>query len=221
MGYCTKCGNQVGDEKFCTKCGASIDASNSIYQPEAAVKNEFPANKKKGKGKLLIIPAILILILGITIFFVSNIGRSCNDVASAIVDAEFGCISRDVVKKYADVFPEKYFEYIVGEGKDWIWDDADGWIDYQYEENYSDNVEEYRNKFGDDYKYSFKIINEVEYDAEKLESYSDECSQYDITPDAAKDVTIKVRVTGNDTGSDYTIDVTMIKIGASWYLLDI
>lgn len=219
MGYCNNCGNQVGDEKFCTKCGTSTDTSNSNYQPASAVQNEFSSNKKKSKGKLLIIPVVLIL--GIIIFFISNIGRSCDDVASAIVDAEFGCISRDVVKRYADVLPEKYFDYIVEEGKDWIWDDADGWIDYQYEENYSDNVEKYRSKFGDDYKYSYKIIDEVEFDDEKLESYAKECSQYDITPKAAKDVTIKVRVTGNDTGSDYTIDVTMIKIGTSWYLLDI
>lgn len=219
MGFCNNCGNQVGDEKFCTKCGASIDASNSDYQSASAVQNDFSSNKKKGKGKLLIIPVVLIL--GIIIFFISNIGRSCDDVASAIVDAEFGCTSRDVVKKYANILPENYFNYIVEEGKDWIWDDADGWIDYQYKENYSDNVEKYRSKFGDDYKYSYKIIDEVEFDDEKLESYTKECSQYDITPKVAKDVTIKVRVTGNDTGSDYTIDVTMIKIGASWYLLDI
>ncbi len=219
MGYCNNCGNQVGDEKFCTKCGASIDVSSSEHQPVSAVQNDFPSSKKNGKGKLLIIP--LLLILGIVAFIVSNLGRSCDDVASAIVNAEFGCTSRDVVKKYADVLPENYFNYIVEEGKDWIWDDADGWIDYQYEENYSDNVEKYRSKFGDDYKYSYKIIDEVEFDDEELESYTKECSQYDITPKAAKDVTIKVRVTGNDTGSDYTIDITMIKIGASWYLLDI
>lgn len=111
------------------------------------------------------------------------------------------------------MFYPKIFYYIVEKGKDWILGDADDWIDYQYEEIYSDNVKKYRNKFGDDYKYSFKIIGEFEYDDEKLESYSDECSHYDITPNAAKYVTIKVRV--------YTIDVAMIKIGTYWYLLDI
>lgn len=217
--FCSNCGAEIGDEQYCINCGASTNNMNVSYKTTKTFTNNKTVSGKLSKKFLLIIPIALILVCAIIL--ISNLGKSCEDVASAVVDVEFGCTSRKVVEKYADVLPKKYFDYIVEEGKDWLWDDADGWIDYQYEDNYSDNVDKYKSKFGDDYKYSFRITNEVEYDKEKLESYSEECKQYDITPKAAKDVTIKVRVTGNDTGSDYTIDVTMVKIGSSWYLLDI
>lgn len=220
MEFCTNCGNELKGEKFCTKCGAKNE--NVVNQPIAEFSNigSTKGNKRSFNIKNLIIIPVL-LVIAIAIYFVFGSGRTCEDVASAVVDAEFGCTSREVVAKYADVLPENYFNYIVDEGKDWLWDDADGWIDFQYEENYSDNIDEYISKFGEDYKYSFKIVNEVDYDDEELADYADDCEDYDIVPDAAKDVTIKVRVTGNDTGNDYSIEVTMIKIGRSWYLLDI
>lgn len=220
MEYCTNCGSELKGEKFCTNCGAKNECA--VNQPISEVDNIGRIKENKGSfniKKLIIIPVLVVA--AFAIYFIFGSGQTCEDVASAVVDAEFGCTSRDVVAKYAKVLPENYFNYIVEEGKDWIWDDADGWIDYQYEENYSDNIDKYISKFGEDYKYSFKIVNEIEYDEEELSNYADECEEYDIVPKAAKDVTIKVRVTGNDTGNDYSIEVTMIKVGNSWYLLDI
>lgn len=220
MGYCTNCGNELHGEKFCTKCGAKNE--NLTVQPitETGVGNKRQMRKRGINMKMaIIIPVLLVTATAIYFFFGS--GRTCEDVASALVDVEFGCTSRDVVAKYADVLPENYFKYIVDEGKDWIWDDAEGWIDYQYEENYSDNADKYIGRFGEDYKYSFRIIDEIEYDDDELADYADDCKDYDIVPKAAKDVTIKVRVTGNGTGNDYSMEVTMIKLGRSWYLLDI
>lgn len=211
MEFCTNCGNELNGAKFCTKCG-----TENTITAEPLIKG----NKKKHSiKKFVFIP--IVIIIAVIVYFIINSGRTCDEVASAVVNAEFACTSRDVVEKYADVLPESYFNYIVDEGKDWLWDDADGWIDYQYEENYSDNADKYISKFGEDYKYSYRIVNEVEYDKDALADYADECKEYDIVPKAAKDVTIKVRVTGNDTGNDYSIEVTMIKIGNSWYLLDI
>lgn len=220
MEFCTNCGKELKGEIFCTECGAKNKSIDN--QPIAELRSN--AKTKDGRRtfnirKLIIIPVLLVAVFAI--YFVFSSGQTCDDVASAVVDAEFGCTSRKVVAKYADVLPKKYFDYIVEEGKDWLWDDAEGWIDYQYEENYSDNADKYIRKFGEDYKYSYRIMDEVEYDDEALADYADECEKYDIVPKAAKDVTIKVRVTGNDTGNDYSIEVTMIKIGSSWYLLDI
>lgn len=213
MEFCMKCGNELNGERFCTKCGAeNRDMVNSTVSQNSK-KHDFKLKK------FIFIP--IIVMVAIVVYFVFNSGRTCDDVASAVVNAEFGCTSREVVAKYADVLPEQYFNYIVDEGKDWLWNDKEGWIDYQYEENYSDNSDKYISRFGENYKYSYKIVDEVEYDKEALADYSDDCKEYNIVPKAAKDVTIEVRVTGNDTGNDYSLEVTMIKIGNSWYLLDI
>lgn len=212
--FCPNCGNEVAtNEQFCGKCGTSCSRNEA---------KELMSKKSKKKFMILaVFVVVAIVLVGIIVGAIfANNKRDIEDVAKAIVDAEFGCTSISVMEKYAEILPENYLDYLVEEGEGWLWDDKEEWIEVQFEEH-SDDTEEYQSQYGEDYEYSFKIAEEKEYDEDELDDYADECSEYDINPEAAKDITIKVRVTGNGDGMDYWLDVTMIQLDGSWYLLGI
>ncbi len=208
--FCKNCGTLINEnEHFCGKCGQQTSCGNK----------GFKVDKKVIAIALILIAAIVIGAIVVSFGKNSN-KRDIEDVAKAIVDAEFGCTDISVIEEYAEVLPENYLDYLVEEGEGWLWDDKEEWIEVQFDE-YSEDSEEYQDKYGDDYTYSFKITKEKDYNTDELLDYSEECSEFDIKPQAAKDVTIKVRVGGNGYGKDYRLEVTMIKLDGSWYLMKV
>lgn len=209
--YCGNCGAPHDENaRVCGMCGTAFD--NVIK-----VKN----NKRINKKIILISAAAIIVVIGVVVGIICACNKqSVDDVAKAIVDAEFGCTSIKVIKNYAEVLPDEYLDYLIEEGEGWLWDNKKEWIEYQFEE-YADDTADYYSKYGPNYKYTYRIIDEYKYDEAELFNYSRQYAQYGIIPKEIRDVTIKVRLMGGGNGNEYTLTVTMIKLGSSWYAMDI
>lgn len=244
--FCGNCGSRFEDNaKVCGFCGTpradfseSMPVNQATNQPQSQSQTQnaelslraaqpvgtfqSAAGKlpfKLSKKIIVIGAAALTVIIGIVIAIICACStQSVDDVAKAVVDAEFGCTSVSVMKQYAKVLPDEYLDYLVEQGGGWLWDNEEEWIEYQYRE-YSEDTEDYMAQYGRGYRYDYRIIDEYKYESDEYYAYARNCIDYGFMPKEVRDVTIKVRATGGGYGNDYTITITVVKIGSSWYLM--
>ena len=209
--YCVKCGAQNSDDStFCTSCGAPMNAAAAPEAPAvpgAAAPAAKPVNNNKLIGIIAVaVAAVLVIILGIAIFG----GRSCKATIKTFVSASFEADAKDMLS----IIPGGMIDYALeqsGSSK------ADFTADLEDSLSYSTDYIEYI--YGDDWKYSYKIISLDKVSSRELESIKADYEDYDVKVKAAKTAEIQIKLSGDDVSEETSSTViTLIKVGRSWYI---
>ena len=209
--YCTKCGAQNSDNStFCTSCGASMNAAAAPEVPAfpgAAAHAAKPANRNKLIGIIAVAAAaVLVIILCMVIFS----GRSCKSTVKIFVDASFTADAKDMLK----VIPGKMVDYAIEQS-----DSSKADFTADLEESLESSTDYIEYIYGDDWKYSYKIISIDDVSSRELKSIREDYKDYDINVKAAKTAEIKMKISGDEYSDEASSAViTLIKVGRSWYI---
>lgn len=201
--FCGKCGTKNEDNaEFCRNCGAKLKNSTIT-----TMSTQDDKNRKVGMIAVAI-AAVAIIILGIFLFG----GRSYKSTVKKFVDAQFDGNAEVIF----DLLPKKIIDYAL-EQEGYDSDDLDELIADANEElqEQMDSLDSY---LGEGWEVSYEILDDVNVNGDDLEDIKDGYEDADIKVSAAKNVEIEVTVTAGETESSNTQDISLIKVGRSWYI---
>ena len=209
--FCKNCGAQLSDDvKFCNSCGASVSAAEPIHNNDILSTNK---TQKTGSGDVLAVVkkykktiiAVLVMILAICIF---SGGRSAEKTAEQFVEALLDGDARTAVSLMSEITIEES-RY---ETKKLLIHALDEQLEYERED--------YKNKYGDSWKYNVEVIDSYDVDFSDIEDYV-EVTEY--ISSNLKEVAISIEHKGkgwfNDKEGAETMTITCIKQGRKWYVL--
>lgn len=208
--FCRKCGTKNDDNaKFCVNCGERFISSQPVNRepvmqanPSGSVKVR---NRKVGKQAVVIV-AILVVVAA----FLLLGGRSYKKTANQFIDALFYADANTIV----NLLPDKVVNYMVRER----FDSRREMIEELEEELNYDFVDSMKWSYGDNWKYSYKIVNVEDLSPKELKSLKGEYKEMGIKVSDAKIVNMKVTISTKDDEDSEIIDVGVIKVGRSWYI---
>ncbi len=212
--YCGKCGAQQADDAaFCSECGAKLQTTSQSANPvpEADVNTAAPMPvQQKQKNRIIGIAAvavlvIVVIVLGVLIFG----GRSYKSAVKQFMKGTFEGDAKAIMK----VLPKDYLNVMMEEeGYD---SKKEAQEDLQKQ---LDRTIKLLNQQFDDWKYSYEITETEDYSKKDLKDLNEDLEEYGIQAKAAKDVTVDVTLKSKDGKETNDQEVTVIKIGGSWYL---
>lgn len=205
--FCGKCGAQNADNaEFCTNCGAKLKKSAPTTAATVSVPNQNDKNRKVGMIAVAV-AVVVIIILGVVLFG----GRSYKATVEKFVDAQFDANAEAIF----DLVPEKMIDYLLEQ--DGYYDDLDDVID-DTNETLQDLLDSLDSYLGEGWKISYEILDTEDIKGDDLDDIKDACEDADVKVSAAKNVEIEITVKADETESSNSMDVSLIKVGRSWYL---
>lgn len=205
--FCGKCGAQNADNaEFCTNCGAKLKKSAPTTAATVSVPNQNDKNRKVGMIAVAV-AVVVIIILGVVLFG----GRSYKATVEKFVDAQFDANAEAIF----DLVPEKMIDYLLEQ--DGYHDDLDDVID-DTNETLQDLLDSLDSYLGEGWKISYEILDTEDIKGDDLDDIKDACEDADVKVSAAKNVEIEITVKADETESSNSMDVSLIKVGRSWYL---
>lgn len=224
--FCAKCGSPIsGGLQFCSVCGETV---NNNQKPDVAAKVMGAVNpavdkvsgsitkltgKKVDKRIVLLggaVAIVLVLVLVISLLFG---GRSAKATVDKFIDATYTGNIKTIMK----LVPKDILEYAMEESG---YDEDD--LEELYEDaedSFEDMQDWYEDYYGKDWEYSYEIEDMDDLSKKKLrdlqELYEDE---FDVKVKAAKKVEVEITLEGEEEKSKNTMELTLIKVGGSWYL---
>ena len=205
--FCGKCGAQNTDNaEFCTNCGAKLKKSSQTTVP-VSVPNQNDKNRKVGMIAVAV-AAVVVIILGVVLFG----GRSYKATVEKFVDAQFDANAEAIF----DLMPEKMIDYAL-EQDGYDSDDLDDLID-DANETLQDQLDSLDSYLGEGWKISYEILDTEDIKGDDLDDIKDAYEDADVKVSAAKDVEIEITVKADETEISNSLDVSLIKVGRSWYL---
>lgn len=205
--FCGKCGAQNADNaEFCTNCGAKFKKSSS-EKKVLTVPDQNDKNKKIGIITVSVI-VIIIAVIGSVLLG----GRSYKATIEKFVDAEFKADAEAIF----DLSPEKMIDYML-EQDGYDSDDLDDLID-DANETLQDQLDSLDSYLGEGWKISYEILDTEDIKGDDLDDIKDAYEDADVKVSAAKDVEIEITVKADETESSNSLDISLIKVGRSWYL---
>lgn len=213
--FCGNCGSQNPDGLTkCAVCGAPLTEEKKSGKAAKFDLKNMDRNKLTGYAVIAAV-ALVVVILLIVIFS----GRSDTSTLKKYVKAAYDLDAKKIVNLYPDVIFKMAAEeedISKGEAKDEAIDDlqdeledlADKYDDIEFDEIKSIKVE-----IRDEDKLTKKQVRELN------EMYEDE---YDMKLKAKEMKNCEVKITGKHDGDkfNFKVNITLIKIGGSWYLMD-
>lgn len=206
--YCGKCGvKNTEDATFCVKCGARLTKEQSAKN-DILVATNFKDNNRK-VGIIAVVVGVIVVISIIIAFFG---GRSYKATVEKFVNAQFDADAEAIF----ELLPEKMIDYILEEdGYDK--DDFATFIE-EGNEKLQDELDYIERYLGENWDISYEITNTEDVKGDDLEDLQDDYEKVDIKVSAAKKVEVTLTVKAGETESSNSLDVSVIKIGRSWYL---
>ena len=206
--FCGKCGAKNADNvEFCTNCGAKLSKGTVPKTTAAAVTNQDDKNRKVGMIAVGI-AAVAVVIFCIFLFG----GRSYKATIEKFVDAQFDANAEAIF----DLMPAKMIDYAL-EQDGYDADDLDDLID-DANEDLQDQLDSLDRYLGEGWKVTYEIVDEEDVKGDDLDDIKDAYEDADVKVSAAKNVEIELTVTADETESSNSLDVSVIKVGRSWYL---
>lgn len=231
--YCGDCG-AVMDKgaRFCISCGKSVDAVKPSAANVEKRANEATSKvrdtvngavKGKSRKQILIIGGAVVaiaLVIGIILFaFVSGqgveaiLGRSAETTVKKYIDASYCADIKAILK----LVPNDVVEY---------WMEGEGYDKDEYDEFCKEGedalkkiLDSYEDYFGDDWEYSYEIVDMDDVSSKKLrdiqEEYEDE---FGIKVKAAQTAEVEITIEGGDVEKSVTQKLYLIQVGNLWYL---
>ena len=204
--FCGKCGTKNADDAtFCTGFGAKLNGMQVTKRDISVAVNTNDKNRKVG---IIVVGVIAVIVIGLIIALFG--GRSYKSTVNKFVNASMEADAKAIVS----LIPDKVIDYIMDEEE---YEDEDEMLDDLEEElrNQIDYIERY---FGEDWKVSHEILSVEEVTGDDLDDLKDDYEDMDIKVSAAKTVEVQLTVKAGETESSNSMDVSVIKVGRSWYL---
>lgn len=206
--FCGKCGTKNDDDAtFCTGCGAKLNGAQVVKNSTPVAVNPNDKNRKVGMIAVAVI-AVIVIALIISLFG----GRSYKATVEKFVNAQFDADAEAIF----ELIPEKMIAYgLEEEGYDD--DELDEFIEEANEElqDQLDYIERY---LGKDWTVSYEILTVEDVTGDDLDDLKDDYKDIDIKVSAAKTVEVELTVKAGETETSNSLDVSLIKVGRSWYL---
>lgn len=202
--FCGKCGAQNADNaEFCMNCGAKLKR-NAPTTATVSVSNQNDKNRKVGMI-VVAVAVVVVIILGVVLFG----GRSYKATVEKFMDAQSDANAEAIF----DLMPEKMIDYALEQdGKD-----LDDLIDAA-NETLQDQLDSLNSYLGEDWKISYEILDTEDIKGDDLDDIKDAYEDADVKVSAAKNVEIEITVKADETESSNSLDVSLIKVGRSWYI---
>lgn len=206
--YCGKCGAQNADDAdFCANSGAKLKKSAPTTATTVSVPNQNDKNRKVGMIAVAI-AAVIVVILGVFLFG----GRSYKVTVEKYVDASMDANAKAIV----DLIPKKVMDYAL-EQDGYDSSDLDDLIS-DLDEQLQDQMDSIDSYLGEGWKVSYEILSEEDIKGDDLKDIKDAYEDADVEVSAAKNVEVELTVTADETESSNSLDISLVKIGRSWYL---
>ena len=207
--FCRKCGAKNEDTAaFCTNCGAKLNQSAPTRTAAAAVS--IPNDKNRKIGMIAVAAAVVIVvILGVFLFG----GRSPKATIDQCIEATY---SADVEALLLDLVPEGVWEYAMEE-EGYDSDDLEAKIE-EAEDDLQDQLDSLDSYYGEDWEVSHAILYEGNIKGRDLEDIQEMYEDMDVKVSAAKEMEVEITVTSEETEVTQSVDISLIKVGRSWYL---
>lgn len=209
MAFCGKCGAKNDDgARYCVKCGAELKmVSNTSKLMPVSKMPVADRNKKIG---MLAVAAAVIIVVALAVFLFG--GRSYKSTIKQYVENQFD----GDVKALFELIPDDVIDYVLEEdGYDK--DDLDDLID-EADEELKDQIGSLDDYFGENWETSYEILAVEDMKGDDLDDIQDNYEDADIKISAAKIAEVEILVTADETETSNTLDVSLIKVGRSWYL---
>lgn len=206
--FCGKCGTKnVDDAKFCTGCGEKL-SGGEVVKTNTSIN--VVSNDKNRKVGMIAVAIVVIIATGFVIAFFG--GRSYKATIETFIDAQFKADAEAIF----ELIPEEMIEYALEE-EGYDDDEFDEFIE-ECNEYLEDQVNSLERYFGEEWSVSYTILSTEDVTGEELDDLKDDYEDIDIKVTAAKTVEVELTVKAGETESSNSLDVSLIKIGRSWYL---
>ena len=206
--FCGKCGAENQDNaEFCTNCGTKLN--KGVKTNTVAVSLPNKNNKDRKVGMIAVAAAaIIIIILGIFLFG----GRSYKATIKKYVNATFDADAAELFS----LIPKNMVDYMLEEdGYDR--GDLDDLFD-QINDELEDQMDSLDSYLGEGWKADYEILFAEDIKGGDLDDIKDSYEDADVKVSAAKEVEVEITVMLDETEISNSMDVSLIKVGRSWYL---
>lgn len=228
MKFCKKCGTQLKDDaKFCIKCGQPT-GEHSVNNYHPPINRADPVrNNKQAKGKKTWIGIVIgVLVVALIVLFIANPAMRMKGYEKPVYYITKFVESGDI-KSLVKVFPLKQIaKFAKDNANDLLKESGLSFKgldlgDYKEAiESINDIMEDYKDEiadeFGDDFKVEYEIRKAEEVD--DLEDIQDKYDELDIDIKEAYELTIKMKMEGDEKTERETVTMQVVKIGSKWYL---
>lgn len=227
--YCIKCGAEnENNARFCVECGAKLQnvhmgRENAVTEKKVTEKLPYmnkmeevtKKSQKESRRKIKIVPIIILLVLvaAVVVFpkFIMS-GQAEKKIIKEFVKAE---MTGDA-EKIIDILPEGVLEIAKTEGGM-----SRNELAEVMRKQFDSVIGTLESTYGEDWKYSYKINSIKKVSQEDLEDIKDMYSndlELELDISEAKTAEVEINVSGNQIENSNTLDVSLIKVGGTWYL---
>lgn len=248
--YCPKCGTQINEgAAFCPQCGTPIStpsqsqraaAQEQNFQPQNFQNNEgtfntVTAHKKKKKGIIIAIIAVLFIAGAIVTAVLLTRGRSLNKTIDTFVN---GLIYEPT--DMLDVMPDEAVDFLIQQS-DGVSNRSE--LIRLFEKGYKDRSKNWEEYLGKDCEVSYEIKNIT--DISKNKAKREIADYYNISPDSedidsediysedtdledidledsgvteTKKAELSFKLEGEKDSAKEFLDLILLKIDGSWYV---
>lgn len=206
--FCGKCGvKNADDAEFCTGCGEKLNGGQGVKSTSSTVTT---LNDKYRKvGMIAVAATIVVIVIAVAFLFG---GRSYKATVKKFINAQFEADAEAIFK----LIPEEMISYVLEE-EGYDDDELDELID-KGNEMIQDQLDYLERYLGEDWRASYEIMNVEDVTGGDLDDLKDHYKNVDVKVSAAKTIEVQLTVKAGETESSNTLDVSVIKVGRSWYL---
>lgn len=206
--FCGKCGAENQDNaEFCTNCGAKLNKGVKTNATTVSLSSQNDKNRKVGIIAVAV-AAVVIIILGIFLFG----GRSYKATIQKYVNATFDADAEEMF----NLIPEDMIDYMLEEdGYDHS--DLNDLID-EINEDLEDQIDSLDSYLGEGWEFDYEILYAGDIKGDDLDDIKDSYEDANVKVSAAKEVEVELTVMADETESSNSLDISLIKVGRSWYL---
>lgn len=200
--FCGKCGvKNADDATFCTGCGAKLNGGTP--------KKESSGDQNRKIGMIAVaVAAVAVIALVIGLFG----GRSYKATVDKFFEAQFAADAEAIF----ELLPEKVVSYALEE-EGYDDDELDEMIE-EMDEDLQDELDYIERYLGEGWTVSYEILTVEDVSGDDLDDLKDEYEDLDVKVSAAKTVEIEMTIVAGETETSNSMDVSVIKVGRSWYL---
>lgn len=206
--FCGKCGTKNADDaEFCTGCGAKLNRGEAVKAGTTIAPESNDKNRKVGIIAVAAI-AVIVIVVAIALFG----GRSYKATVNKFVNATFDSDAKAIF----ELIPDEMIDYALEE-EGYDDDELDELIEEANEE-LQDQLDYIENYLGKDWKVSYEILSIEDVKGDDLDDLKDDYEDIDVKVASAKTIEVQLTVKAGETESSNSLDVSVIKVGRSWYL---
>jgi uncharacterized membrane protein YvbJ len=213
--FCGKCGAKNDDSAvFCAECGNRIQAAAPVA-PAAPAANPAPTAAPVATGSkpgftlnnrnigIIAVAAVAVIALLISCFFIFG-GRSYKDV----VKDYFKATEKADAKLMMELLPDDLIKYVMKE---------EDMTKKEMTEELQDSLDMIH-RYYDEVKISYEITDTEDFDKDELKEIKEMYEEIDVKVKDAMIVEVEVTMELDGDERTTTQELTLIKVGGSWYL---